>query len=406
MEKRSFSRRLVVLVVAVSLLFSVKAGAADWWKPTSEVDRGKVWHYRAPIMVTAPGKLDYTDYPIEVEVDFNACLEKVGSSSETLDLPNSLRLVSADGKEIPCQYDDTIYKGKEDDAGNGKGTVVFILDNLKSGTFQKYFLYFDTIEAGGIKRKPEYPIIKAMKGDGSGHIDTGKIKVSLNFGGVGNKPRAGIRGLSINSPEGDIKIPIYHYGVDSLRFSTPFEVAYTKGPVFARYRLTNTMKVKVDNEEKTKTVKATFTFFNNSSIWYRDDWEGVCTNYMGRGFFTTVQDNTMSEPQKIADIIGTEEKKHRSLESSGRYGVATSSDGYSFATCLGKRGMQKVEPHFKSNLSWGIRWRRHLVLPTTCTVGTEGRTKHNLAKGGIEIALLLDEPPTLMFNPNQAEKKK
>jgi hypothetical protein len=140
-------------------------------------------------MVTNPGTLDYTGYPVEVGVDFNQALENLNKSSETLDLPSSLRLVSIDGKEIPCQYDDALYKGKEDDTGNGKGTVVFVLDNLKSGSYNKYFFYFDTIEAGGIKR----------------HLAYG-----------GGRYHNGIKGLKIKSPEGDIGIPFHPYGVDRL----------------------------------------------------------------------------------------------------------------------------------------------------------------------------------------------
>jgi hypothetical protein len=405
MKRRRFGKGLAVLV-GVSLLFSVKAGAADWWKPTSEVDKDNTWHYRIPIMVTNPGKLDYTCYPIEVGVDFNQALEKLNKSSETFDLPNSLRLVTVDGKEIPCQYDDILYKSKEDDTGNGKGTLVFVLNELKSGAYRKYYLYFDTIEAGGIKRKPEYPFIKAMKGKGAGHIDTGKIKVRLHFGG--GRHRNGIRGLSIKNPEGDISIPIYGFGVDSLGLITaPFEVEYVKGPVFAKYVLTNTMNnsyggmrslsdPKIKGNEKwlwkeTKTVKATFTFFNNSSIWYRDNWKRRDVNFMGGGFFTTYQDNSMESPGSLEELA----EGRGSITNSARYGIASSMTGYGFATAVSAKD--------RSGFQWTTR--RYLRLPSITGISSNSRVKHNLTKGGMELAQVLDEPPTVICNPNQVDTK-
>jgi hypothetical protein len=408
-------RILEGLVLGVSLLWGVNLFADSWWTPTSQVDKDKVWHCRIPIMVTNPGKLDHTCYPIEVGVDFNQTLENLNKSSETLDLPNSLRLATSEGKEIPSQYDDTIYKGKEDDTDNGKGTVVFILDELKSGAFQKYFLYFDTLESGGIKRKPEYPNIKAMSGSGLGHIDTGKIKVGLHF--RGGRYRNGIKSLAIKTPEGDIHIPVGGYGVDSLGLiSAPFEVSYQKGPVFAKYALTNTMNNRyggirtledkeIKGREKllwkeTKTVKATFTFFNNSSIWYLDNWGGII-NFMKKGFFTTYQDSSMESPGSLEELAQT--KKGRASRRA-RYGIASSGDGYSLATCVWDKAWEgKSEEAAKATFGW--RNKKYLMLPGVGKFSPQSRVKHNLAKGGMEIAQILDEPPTVICNPNQVEGK-
>jgi hypothetical protein len=397
------------LVLTLSLLFFVvKVSAASWWTPAGGGDKGKVWHYRIPIMLTAPEKLDYSCYPIEISVDFKIALEKAGSSSETLDMPNSLRLV-LDGKEIPYQYDDTIYQGKEDESDNDKGTVVFVLGTLKSGAYKKYFLYFDTIEKGGTKKKPEYPFITAEK---SGQkINTGKIGVYLQYYKGSRKHRSGINVLtfkkwSFETGKTAVGIPIaYRYWVDSLGLvNTPWQCEFVKGPVFARYSLSQTanhynggmwkpddpivIKKKMKLWEEPKTFKATFTFFNNSSIWFLEDWYGNVGCYM-KPEFETYQDSSMESPVKLTELKKARHKAH--------YGLATLSNGVAFATALRSKDGSK-----ETIFQWDNE--KYTKLPFLKTKPGD-RVVHYVGEGGMDAAKALYQPPKIVFSPNKVEKK-
>ncbi|MDD5596786.1 MAG: hypothetical protein PHV82_02510 [Victivallaceae bacterium] len=408
----------IVMLTGMFSSLDLQAENGNWWKPTSETDKDKSWHFRIPLMVTAPGTLDYEGYPIEVGVDFNAALGKLSKATETLDLPNSLRLVDSDGKEIPCQYDDTTYKGKDDDTGNGKGTVVFVLDELKSGKYKKFFLYFDTIETGGMKKVPPYTPIKAMKTDKYGAVDTGKITVRLHFGG--GTYRNGIKGLAVKTPEGDTKIPVYGYGVDSLGvIEMPFKVVYTRGPVFAKFVLAETMNnqwggirtlddKKLKGREKflwqePKDVKITFTFFNDSSIWHLDlkEWNQTA-NYMGKGFFTSYQDSSMESPGSLKEVGET---KYGYVRHKARYGIVSSENGYSFATAVWDNAWNgKSREAAMALFNWCNK--AYNVYPSIGGISPASRIKHNLKKGGMETALALDNPPMVICNPNQIENTK
>lgn len=401
----------VAFVIAMS---ACQLFADDWWNPTSKTDAGSVWRYRIPVVLKAPEGVDYNDYPVEIGVDFNEALKNLGVISEKAALPDSIRLIAPDGKEVPCQFEDTVFIRKEDAIGNGVGTLVFVVDRLEKGTTKKYQLYFDL--EGGKMKKPEYANISVARNNNSATIDTGKIVALLDFGG--GRYRNGIKSLTVKAAEGDIKIPIYGFGVDSLGFKQPFEAVIEQGPVFARFILTmqannqdggvKTLEEVGGNEKQLwkeiRTIKAVFTFFNRSAVWYLEErnWSdtgSVCSNFMNPGLFKTVQDNTMDKAQNLEEILAS---KQGVVTTSGRYGVATSESGYSLATCLeGKDGSAPRKTSFK----WGRMSNSYLLLPFA-VVGDGGIIiKHNLAKGGLEIARMLDEAPAIICDTKRAEKK-
>jgi len=391
---------LRILVVSFFLLAAIPMAIAGdkWWMPADGQDAGSVWAYRIPITVAASGEIDYADYPIEVPVDFNLLLSNLKGKG-TLDLPNSLRLICQDGlREVPVQYDDNRYKDEADETGNGRGTVVFVLGNkdtssvLKAGSSIKYYLYFDIIE-NGLKKTPSYVPIKAMILPGSiGRVDTGKIGANIGLGG--GKYRNGIKEISLSDGDIKIKIPLYRFGIDSLgREEAPLAVELEKGAVTARFYFhqeTNNPDKDIKQSGE-PPLEGCFTFFNNSGVYYLDMFSTggkkfSLANFMGGGFFTSFQDNTMSAPMAL-----TKDAVYRNA--GARYGVAIS-EKVGFATLMPE----------KATLVWDTR--KYDILPSFFSSSSSYRVKHSLARGGIEMGKALDVLPSVFINPTQAESTK
>ncbi|MDD3925449.1 MAG: hypothetical protein PHT33_02200 [bacterium] len=389
-----------VLTVCFYLLATVPPAIAGdkWWMPAEGQDTGSVWNYRIPVTVAAPGELSYSDYPIEIPVDFNLLLESLKSKG-TLDLPNSLRLISQDGtREAPLQYDDNRYKDAADETGNGRGNMVFVLGGkdtvLKAGSSIKYYLYFDVVE-NGLKKASSYAPVKAMVLNGhTGIVDTGKIAATIGLSG-GND-RNGIKAISLSDGDAKIKIPLYGYGIDSLgKGNAPLTVELEKGAVAARFYFHEEATNTTDKDAKQPgqpLFSGCFTFFNNSGIYYLDlsypeDKRLSLTNFMVSGFFTSFQDNTMSEPMAL-----TKDALCRNV--GARYGVAINEKA-GFATWLPEKGA----------LTWNTR-KGYNMLPSFSYPSNSCRVKHSLDRGGIELGKALDVPPSVFLNPNQTESIK
>jgi hypothetical protein len=91
---------------------------------------------------------------------------------------------------------------------------------------------------------------------------------------------------------------------------------------------------------------------------------------MGGGFFTTYQDNSMESPGSLEELA----EGRGSITNSARYGIASSTTGYSFATAV------------SAKVRNGFRWttKGYLRLPYISGISSNSRVKHNLTKGGME----------------------
>ena len=138
-----------ILCLSIPLPVTLKGDLASpsWWDPDG-VSNGHDWHYRVPVQISAGSPGD----SIRIAVDFGSLLSELGVSG-TFDA-NSIRVVSSTGNLIASQkFDDEHYMGSDDDSGNARGDVSFVLEDAAPVT---YYIYFD-IEENGVKPQPNFP---------------------------------------------------------------------------------------------------------------------------------------------------------------------------------------------------------------------------------------------------------
>lgn len=155
---------LLVCVTALAPEFTARAGLATpaWWDPDG-VASGQDWHYRVPVTLPASSSVNST---ARVDVDFTALLSQLGVSGN-FDV-ESVRVVRPNGTLATVQeYNDSIYAGATDTAGNARGEVRWI---VQDGGAQTYFLYFDISANGAKSANPQTPINGNFERGGTGQI--------------------------------------------------------------------------------------------------------------------------------------------------------------------------------------------------------------------------------------------
>ena len=108
--------------------FSVKASSYDppWWNLT--------YHYRKPIVITEPNRVDRENEPVEVQLTFDSLKAH----------KNSLRLLYYDGNTwigpLPIQIDDIVYDSENSDYI--RSVKITFLANVSKGKTEVYYIYY------------------------------------------------------------------------------------------------------------------------------------------------------------------------------------------------------------------------------------------------------------------------
>jgi hypothetical protein len=148
---------LVVLFCCCLTLLPIHGGKSradlqspSWWDPDG-IGAGHDWHYRVPIQIQG----GEAGERIVVDVDFGpgagSLLETLGVSGDFDE--NSPRVVKEDSSPLAQQqFDDGCFEGGSDPVGNGRGRLLFTLEEDAPVT---YYLYFDIAE-NGAKPAPSF----------------------------------------------------------------------------------------------------------------------------------------------------------------------------------------------------------------------------------------------------------
>ncbi len=156
---------LLVCILAALPYFGARASLAapTWWDPDG-YSSGQDWHYRVPVTLPSASSTNST---ARVDVDFTVLLTQLGVSG-TFDA-NSVRVVRPGGALATIQeFNDSIYAGATDAAGNARGEIRWIVED---GGAQTYYIYFDITPNGAKSANPQTPINGNFEQGGTGQIN-------------------------------------------------------------------------------------------------------------------------------------------------------------------------------------------------------------------------------------------
>lgn len=118
--------RLYYLLIALALFSSFSF--ADTWKFDA-------WNYRYKIIITEPGIIDRTDWPVDVAVTF--------SQGRVADCTKEIRVTNSDGTEVPVY----VYNKQATNTSCSGANVVFKIPVLGRSASTTYYLYYGNPKA-------------------------------------------------------------------------------------------------------------------------------------------------------------------------------------------------------------------------------------------------------------------
>ncbi len=118
--------RLHYLLLALALFSSLSY--ADSWKFDA-------WNYRYKLVITEPGVIDRTDWPVDVPVYF--------TQGRVADCTKEIRVTNSDGAEVPVY----VYNKQATNTSCSSANVVFKVPVLTKSSSATYYLYYGNPKA-------------------------------------------------------------------------------------------------------------------------------------------------------------------------------------------------------------------------------------------------------------------
>jgi len=118
--------RLHYLLLALALFTQISF--ADVWKFDA-------WNYRYKIIITEPGIIDRTDWPVDAAVTF--------SQGRVADCTKEIRITNSDGTEVPAY----VYNKQATNTSCSGANVVFKIPVLAKSASATYYLYYGNPKA-------------------------------------------------------------------------------------------------------------------------------------------------------------------------------------------------------------------------------------------------------------------
>jgi uncharacterized protein YciU (UPF0263 family) len=147
--------RLRTLIVC--LLLTAVPAWGDLAVPGWYGEGSATWHYRLPVNLPAAASPGAT---MHLDVDFSTALTALGIDAGSVDFDElSVRVVNPTGVLVLTQqFSDRVFNGLLDPAGDARGEVRFLLEDVSPG----HYVYFD-ITANGSKPASPAAVINALR---------------------------------------------------------------------------------------------------------------------------------------------------------------------------------------------------------------------------------------------------